>query len=519
MEIATILLLMLTGMALLVGIARKIGVPYPILLTIAGLGIGFIPGLPAIELKSELVFLLFLPPILAAAAYFTPVRDFKANLRPILMLSLGLVVFTTLFVGWVLHLLVPGLPLAVCFTLGAIIAPPDAIAATSIAERLGLPHRLVTVLEGESLINDASALICYRFAIAATLTGVFSWSDALGSFAISAFGGIVVGFICGNLITYVSVKVEDATMLILLTLLNSFAAYVIAEHFHLSGVLACVLTGMIYGQKSASVMSPRARIEGEAVWSMVIFIINGMSFILIGLQMPRIIKGLTQTPQEILWATGVAVVSVIVSRIIWMWPAVYLPRLFSKKLRERDPAPPHSWTFVLAWAGMRGIVSLAAALALPENFPFRDLLLFLTFAVVIATLVGQGLSLYVIIPKLKLSNVDNFDQEVAVARVRAAEASLARLKELSREEWVHDEHVEHYERHYQRHHNVHSTRAIGEQNDNVETKLIAMHRLRQELLDAELAAIIDMRNRGEINDHVMRQIQRDFDLEALHRES
>jgi monovalent cation/hydrogen antiporter len=517
MQVATTILLLLAGMGFLVGVARRLGVPYPILLTIAGLGISFIPGLPKVTLDPNLVFLFFLPPILTAAAYFTPVRDFKANLRPILMLSLGLVLFTTLAVGWILHLFFPFLPLAVCFTVGAIVAPPDAIAATSIAERLGLPHRVVTVLEGESLVNDSTALIAYRFAVTAALTGAFSWQQALSSFFITSIGGIVIGIALGLLMSWVSIRMQDSTMLIMFTLINTFAAYLIAEAFHLSGVLSCVTTGLVYGYKSACVMTPRARVEGEAIWGMVIFIINGVAFSLIGLQLPTIISTLNQPFPVIAGTTAVAILATILTRVVWMWPAVYLPRVLSRKLAQNDPAPPHSVTFVLAWAGMRGIVSLAAALALPENFPYRNLVTYLTFAVVIATLVGQGLSLYVIIPKLGLSQDDQHEREEAMARVLTAEASIARLEALAEEDWVHAEHLDYFRGHYSGHRERHSFRVQGETHDELETKVEALHRLRMELLNAEQEALIMLRNSGKINDQVMRTIQRDLDLQSLHR--
>jgi monovalent cation/hydrogen antiporter len=507
-------------MTVLVGVARRSSVPYPIFLVLAGSMVGFIPGLPKVEVEPELVFLLFLPPILTFSAYNMPLRDFRRLLRPILLLAVGLVVFTTLIVGLVAHALIPGLPLAAAFALGAIIAPTDAIAATSIAERLGLPKRIVTILEGESLINDASALTAYRFAVAATLSGSFSLGAALQEFVLLSLGGIVVGLLLGLLMVLVLHWLDDAPVEILLTFVMSFIAYLLAERLHVSGVLAAVLFGAVVSWFSARVMTPSVRIEGGAAWSIVIFLINSLAFLLLGLQLPHIIEHLKGAEvQTLVWQGLLLGLVVMVVRIVWVFPSAYLPRLLSKNEININPIPPFSNLAVIAWAGMRGIVSLAASLSLPKDFPMREELIFLTFILVMITLVGQGLSMVPIINWLKPQKSDHHQREENWARLVVAQAGLAQLDLLASEDWTQPAHIEQFKLAYVRRRERFAARFWGRQHQEHEEGAQYYRRLRQELMEAEMKALIELRDNGTINDEVMRNIQYEMDLEQLRREN
>ena len=385
-------------------LARRLRIADPILLLLGGIVLSQLPDLPDIVLAPDIVFLLFLPPILFGAAYFTPIRDFRANLRPILLLAIGLVLFTTAVIAFVAQQLT-GMPVAAAFALGAIVAPPDAVAATAVFRRLGVSRRIVTILEGESLLNDASALIAYRLAVvAAAGTGAMAFSlegaavdlvDAVVDFVVVGAGGMAIGAVVGAIVTRTLHRTADPIVEIIITLLAPATAYLAAEQIHVSGVLATVVAGLITGQRAARVLSPDARLMGFGVWQTVIWLINAFVFMLIGLQLPAILRAVLVDyhPMELL-GLGLAVsATAIVARIVWVYPATYLPRFLSAKLRARDPYPPPRAVFIIAWAGMRGVVSLAAAFALPADFPSRDLILFLTFCVIAATLIGQGLTL------------------------------------------------------------------------------------------------------------------------------
>jgi monovalent cation/hydrogen antiporter len=503
-------------MTVLVAVARRTEIPYPIFLLLGGLLISLIPGLPLVELEPQLVFLLFLPPILTSAGYFTPIRDFRANLRPILLLAVGLVFFTIVAVALVAHAVIPGLPWAAAFALGAIVAPPDAIAATSIAQRLNLPRRIVTLLEGESLVNDASALVAYRVAIAAALTGAFSFGATAADFLLASVGGVVVGFIVGWLTVQILRLIDDTPVEVLITFLASFLVYLAAETLHFSGVLAAVVTGIYLGRHGSQVMSSQTRIEGVAVWQIVVFLLNGLVFILIGLQLPAVLERLTEAPVATLaWYALMISLAVVISRFVWVFPAAYLPRWASAKLRARDPYPPWQAIVILGWAGMRGIVSLAAALALPAAFPARDLIIFLTFSIILVTLVGQGLSLPWLIRRLAVAEDGDPAHEEAKARWAAAKAGLTRLEELAGEAWVQAHHADHLREHYSARAERFRARYQYNEEETSQQQASAMVQLEYALMDAELEALIKLRDQGVINDEALRRVQRELDLERL----
>jgi Na+/H+ antiporter len=527
MHNAEVVLGLLAAVAVLAIVARAINVPYPILLVLGGLALGFVPGLPAVELSPDVVFLLFLPPLLYLSAWTTSWRDFRANRRPIGLLAIGLVLTTTIVVAVVAHLAIPGMPWSVAFVLGAIVSPTDAIAATTIARRLGVPRRIVTVVEGESLVNDATGLVAYRFAVAAVVSGTFSLWDAGWQFVVLSLGGIAVGLAVGWCSRFIWRWADDIYVEIVLSFAPAFGAYLLAEALHVSGVLAVVTSGLFVAWWSPRIIAPDARLRGTAVWETVGFLLNGLAFILIGLQLRGILHTLTGRSTGSLIAYGALVsAAVIVTRILWTFPATYLPRLMFPRLRANDPYPQWQIVAVLAWCGMRGVVSLAAALALPLStdqgapFPARDLVIFLTFCVILATLVVQGLTLPPLIRVLDLHDDGTTEHEVAKAQLRAAEAALARIEELMDEEWAPPEKLERLRAEYayriERLTAIHGDDARRAEYDGITT---GYQRLRRELFAAERRTVIRLRDEGTINDEVLHRLERTLDLEEARLES
>src|SRR5438477_11415036 len=402
-----LILICLVAVALLALVARKIRVPYPIVLTIGGLILALIPGLPSIRLDPQLVFNLFLPPLIYPAAVYTSWRDFRANLRPILFLAIGLVLLTMAAIAFLFHSLV-GLPLAVGFVFGAIISPPDAVAALAVTQHLRVPRKIIVILEGESLVNDATSFISFRFAVAAVMTGSFSLGQAGLRFVLVAAGGICVGLAVGWLATQVQKRLDDPPVQTVFSLLTPYISYFSGEKLHVSGILAVVIAGIYYGWRAPHVLSGRMRLQAVPVWEMVVFILNGILFMLIGLQLPQVIHALAPgTATRVAELAIVFVSAIVLVRFVWVFGATYLPRLLSRTFRHKNRAP---WqhTALIAWTGMRGADSLAGALAIPfvlvngEPFPGRDLILLLTFCVIFATLVVQGLTLKPLVRWLKI---------------------------------------------------------------------------------------------------------------------
>ena len=501
--------------------ARRLLIPYPIFLVLGGLVISLVPNVPVLRLDPDLVFLVFLPPVLWSAAYFTSLRDFRANLRPISLLAIGLVLATTAVVAVVARFVMPGMSWAAAIALGAIVSPPDAVAAAAIARRLGIPFRIVTVLEGESLINDAAALVIYRSAVAAVVTGAFSLSDALWQFVLTSAGGVLVGLIVGWLACWGLRLSEDSLTETALTLLAPYAAWLLAERTHTSGVLACVAGGLYIRQGFSAAVAPATRIQATAVWNVLVFVLNGVIFALIGLQLGAIrMAGLAEDLVTLVRLGALISLAVIVIRLIWVPPAVVIPRLVSKKLRVRDPIPPPSAILLVAWIGMRGIVSLAAALALPATtasgapFPFRSEIILVTFAVILATLVLQGLSLTPLIRFLELGEDRTLELEEARAREEAAQAAMARLEELSGAEWPRREDVDRMRAVYTQRIRRASPIELGADGTAVRAQA-AFRRLRHEVLSAERRALIALRNQGVISDEILHRLEQELDVEAM----
>lgn len=426
-----ILLGLLAACVALTIAARWLHVPVAVVLVLGGMALAFVPGLPTVELDPHLALALFLPPLLQVSAYRTDWPAFRSNLRPILLLAVGGVLFTAVVVGASAKLLLPDLPWAVAIALGAIVAPPDAVAAASVLKDFRIPKRLVTVLEGESLLNDASSLVLYRFAVAAMATGTASFGEASLQFVLSAVGGTVMGYLIGRAAMWVFLHLEDTLLDNLVTFLAGFAAYLVAEQVHVSGVLAAVACGLVLGRQQHSEFTARTRIESAAVWGFVEYVLTALVFILIGLQLRAIVERLGEYDAWHLAGLAAAVsAALILSRFAWVFPAVWLPRVLSQELRERDPLPPWSHSAVLSWAGMRGVVSLAAALALPAEFPRRDVIIFLAFCAILATLVLQGTTLGPLIRWLKVSEPEQetvnpaTTPEAIAARREATEAAI-----------------------------------------------------------------------------------------------
>jgi CPA1 family monovalent cation:H+ antiporter len=417
-----LLLLMVAAAVGLAMLARWLRLPYPILLVAGGLLISLQPNAPQLTLEPSVVFILFLPPLLYAGAFNTHWPSFRQHLRSILLLALGLVVFTTLAVAWAAHEWC-GLPWPQAVLLGAIISPPDAVAAMAVGKLVKLPKTVVTILEGESLINDASALVVYRVALVWIVTGQFDWGQTLQNFVTVGGGGVLMGLAAAWLVVRFHRwterhKLVDAKLSITITLLTPFAIYVPAEHLHLSGVLAVVAAGMWVGHRAECVFDHEFMTEARAVWEWIEFLLNSLVFILIGLQLPVILEQLEEHSPRSLAVMALIIIGVtVLTRIVWMFPGAYLPRWIDEKLFGKSVTwPPVSFVAVTAWTGMRGVVSLAAALAIPEKlpggepFPHRDLILFLSFWTIFATLVGQGLTLPWLVRLLKVDRAENSGQ-------------------------------------------------------------------------------------------------------------
>jgi Na+/H+ antiporter len=509
-----LVLLLLVATTLLAVVAQRLNVAYPIVLVLGGLGLGLVPGLPRVQLDPDLVFELFLPPLLFAAAFFTPWPEFKTNLRPILLLAVGLVLATATAVAYVAWGTL-GLPLAVGFVLGAIVSPSDPVAATAIAERLRLPHRLVVVLEGESLINDAAALVMFRFAVAAVVTGGWSFSGALLEFVKLAVGGIALGLAVAWLSVQLFRRFSDPTVITVMTVLEPFAAYLPAELLGFSGVLATVAAGIYAGWHSPVAFTPATRVRAGSVWNVLVFLLNGLAFILIGLQLPFILAGIAQQPTVMLAVAALAVVgTVILVRIVWIFGSSWLTCVIAPGWRRRDPPLPWPQLTVLAWSGMRGIVSLAVALALPNAiasgapFPERDLVLFLAFSVILGTLVLQGLTLPGLVQALGISGGEGSEEERIEARRFALEAALTRIDELGERGDLPADGLAHLRQRYE-----HSLRVLDDR--DLEVGDPATHRRMQlELIEAERGVLLDMRRHGAISEEVFRDLERALDMRA-----
>jgi Na+/H+ antiporter len=443
MALLELLLLLLLSSVALGWVARHFGFPYPIALVVGGAVLGLVPKMPQSSFDPQLILVAVLPPILYQAALLTSWTDFKANIRAIGLLAIGLVAVTTLAVGAALKLMLPDVPWAVAFVLGAIVSPPDAVAATTLLARLNIPRRIVTILEGESLVNDASGLVLYKFALAAVLTGAFSFVDASVQFVLVSAGGVSLGI--GLAFVYIAIhrRLGDPFIEVLTVLTIPYAAYLAAEALQFSGVLAVVAAGLVRGRYAPVIVSAEMRIMARSVWNLLVFLLNSVVFMLIGLQMSDVVDNLGRYPPGLVAAVvGVVTATAIVVRFAWVFAVARLPEALSGSLRDHQPRPRSNELFIISWCGMRGIVSLAAALSLPlalpggEPFPHRDLLIFVTFVLIVATLVGQGLTLPPLIRRLKVGSSWTLRDEQLGVRAAMGSAALVAIDDMVAAEGV-----------------------------------------------------------------------------------
>lgn len=513
------LLMLFAVVAFVTVVARRLAVAPSILLLIAGLALALIPGLPRVELAPELVLLGILPPLIYSAGVAMSWREFRFNLRPIILLAFGGVIFTTCAVALAAHWLL-GMPLAVAFLLGAIIAPPDTVAPIAIARRLGLPRRVLVVLEGEGLADDATALILYRFAVAAVSTGAFAFGDAVGHFALIVVGEIAWGIAIGWLSLRVRRWALDPRVEITLSLMTPYLAFWIPEHVGGSGVLATVAAGLFVSWNGPLLIPAATRLQGIFFWDLAVYLLEGCIFLVTGLQARTLLDRLDVSAlRDVAVGVFLILAVTILARFIWVFPAVYLPRWLSPSLARRDPSPSWQRTFVLAFVGVRGVVSLAAALAIPLTvasgapFPYRDLVLAITFGVIILTLIGQGLLLPGVVRWLRLGDErsaeeqSEHDAEIA-ARREALGIVNRRLDELKAEGRIppdilaamdvrHDFRARRLPRHL--------TDEIQDRHMEADLKL--------ELIAVERAYIHRLLRDGKITDESRRRIERELDLE------
>jgi Na+/H+ antiporter len=513
-----ILMGLLIAIAALLVAAPLARIPYPIFLVLGGLVLGFVPGVPNIELPPDVVLIAVLPPLLYASAFFTSLRDLRANAVAIGMLAIPLVIVTTVVVAVVAHEWIDSMSWSSAFVLGAIVSPTDPIAATAIMRRLGVPRRIVTVVEGESLVNDGTALVLYRVAVVAAVSGAFSFWDASWRFFWAVAGGVGIGIAVGHLVAALRRRLDNPPVEVTISLMTGYFAFIPANAAHASGVLAVVTAGVYLGWRTPELTSVQTRLQGVAVWEILAFVLNALLFALVGLQLSRILDELNGQPgSSLIWWGFLATAAVVLTRLLCGPLLIYLPKVIFRRLRH-GPLTIGS-PAVIAWCGMRGAVSLAAALAIPlttdagRAFPERDLIIFLTFCVILGTLVFQGLTLPAVIRMFHLEPDHLGEEEDARARIAAADAAIARLDELLGQDWVREDTAERLRGLYGFRKNRFSSRFDDGDDGAIEQRSQAYQRLRRELLDAERAAVVDLRRRGEISGDVERGLLRDLDLE------
>jgi len=512
MQTAVLLVALLVIVAALVTVSRKIRVPYPVLLLLGGLVVGLVPGIPRFELDPEIVFLVVLPPLLYVSAFLTPIRDFKTNLKNIASLAVGLVAASAGVVAAAAMALVPGMTWPLAVALGAIVSPPDAVAATAIAQRLAVPRRIVSIL--------ATALTIYRAAVgAAAAAAAVSVVGSLASFVFVALGGILIGLVVGWIVVWVRTRINDTPVEITVSLLTPYAAYLPAEAFGVSGVLAAVTAGLFIGRRSSQIMGSEARLAGRATWESLVFLLNGIVFLSIGFQIASISREMDRTTLLQLAAVGILVsVALIAVRTLWVI-GMSLRELLSddqRRTRLRE-------SLVLSWAGMRGVVSLAAALALPvslpgNTLPARDAIIVITFTVILVTLVGQGLTLPLVIRALGLGSDSDEGHEESHARQELIEQALSRIDELEKKWPDHKPLIDQLRTSY-RHRAEHEEQLHEAPGNEAEQELVEHRQIRSDVIDAQRDALRAMRDRGAIDDDVLRNIERELDLEEIRMEA
>ncbi|PWI15639.1 Na+/H+ antiporter [Streptomyces sp. Act143] len=526
------LLLLVAGSAAIAAAARRTPVPAPLLLVAVGLAVSYLPGVPDYTLDPEIVLPLVLPPLLYKEGTESSYLDLRAQLRPVALLSVGYVLFATVVVGWVAYLVVPGLPLAAALVLGAVVAPTDAVAAAAIARRVGLPSRITTILQGESLLNDATAITAYRVAVAAAVGEGVSWAEGIGEFLLAAIGGVLVGLVLMVPIHWLRTHLKEPLLQNTLSLLIPFVAYAAAEQFHASGVLAVVVVAVYLGHRAWEV-DFATRLQEDAVWRMVAFLLETSVFALIGLQLPVVLKGLGEYEGfDAAWYAVAVFLIVVAARFVWVYPAIFLPRLLSARVREREKAPTWRGPAVVSWAAMRGVVSLAIAFSIPltlhdgdEPFPQRNLILFLTFTTVIGTLVVQGLTLA---PLIRLVKFPEPGAQASTLAEANAQAQASRAAERRLDELLSDERntlppplADRLRTVLERRRNAVWERLGAVNPVTGETADDTYRRLSREMISAERTVFVKLRDGRHIDDEMLRTLLRRLDLEeaAAYREA
>jgi CPA1 family monovalent cation:H+ antiporter len=513
-----LLLLFVVGLGTL---AQWLKTPYPIVLVIGGLLLSLVPGLPRVALDPDLIFLVMLPPLLFSAAFNTSWRDFRYNLTSILPLAFGLVAFTTIAVGITTQWLLPGFDWRLGLVLGAVISPTDALAATSIAKRVGLPKRITDILEGESLVNDVSGLLAMQFAVAMVVSGhTPSAAKALWQLTYLVAGGIAVGLVFGKLVYLFETWIDNPPIEITASIVALYWAYLFADRIQASGVLSVVACGLYLGWRSSAYFSSTARIQSWATWNTFTFILNGLAFLLIGLQLRYVIAGIRHVSLETLVVSAVVVVFfVILLRLAWVYPGAYLSSVAARKfLKQPTPLSSARGIFIVGWTGMRGVVSLAAAVSLPEvlengkPFPARDMIIFLTFCVIFVTLVLQGLTLPALIRRLGLSRKDEKNPEEQSARRKIIRSAMEQLDDMrSHDKPEFSSVYEHVAEHYRA-----RLAAAGDESDGAEEfkpEAAELYRqITEKLREVERSTAVKLRNENEINDAVLRKLELELDL-------
>lgn len=519
-NVELIFLLLLFFVAGLAALAKRLRTPYPIILVTGGLILSFLPHAPRIELNPDIVFLVIIPPLIFSSAFLTSWRDFRYNLVPILMLAFGLVGFTVFGVAAACRWILPGFDWRMGLVLGAVVSTTDAIAATAIAQRLGLPKRIVDILEGESLVNDATGLLALEFTVGLVVTGHNpGFLEGAGRLVYLVVASVLVGLVIGKAMQFVETKIDDASIEVTLSLLAPFLAYLSAEGIHSSGVLSTVVCGLYLGNKSSFYFSRAARLRAEVVWDTLTFMLNGVVFILIGLQLPYVISEISAAHlRHVMWLGALFSAVVILLRILWVFPGAWAANILRRKvLRQPEPLPNPRSVFVVAWTGMRGVIALAAALSLPKvlaegaPFPHRSLIVFLTFSVIFVTLVLQGLTLPPLIRRLGLAGEDTRNPEEEGARREMAQAALAYLEQAREHDRpeakaVYEELIRFQRRRLDLLNEQPTDGAYSREEFNRFRDLSAQVR------SVQRAALLHMRNENYINDQVMRKLEREIDI-------
>jgi Na+/H+ antiporter len=517
--------ILLAGLFVLVAglnvVAQRLSIPYPIVLVLGGIVVGALPGVPNVALNPDLVLVIFLPPLLYSAGVFADLRALRDNLRPILLLSIGLVLLTTVVVAIIAHEVI-GLSWALAFALGAIVSPTDPTAATTIMRNLSVPRAVVNVIEGESLVNDATALVVYRVAVSAAVGGSFSASEAALELVGAAVGGIAIGIVVGYVIAAIRRRVDDTTTQLTISLLTGYAAFVPAAAVGASGVLAVVTAGLWIGWQTPTLLAPQTRLESNAMWRILIFLLNATLFMLIGLQLPVILDGVSnRSAGELIGYAALICATVIGTRFVWNFTAPYVVRALDRRPQQRLRRVGWRVRVVSAWSGMRGAVSLAAALALPlrtdAGAPLadRDLILFMTYALVVMTIVGQGLTLPLLIRWLGVHEDGSAEEhEELRARLVAAEAALRCLDEVEEEGWAREDTLERMRGLYRFRQRRFKVRAGKmEDEEGIEDRSLSYQRLIHVVSTAQRQAVVELRNSGDISSDVMHRLERELDLE------